>query len=421
MRLLFLCLIGAAVLGGCRDAEPEPFTGDPIVAVHGFLASGDTWSPVFRNFSAHGYPATHLRTYDYNSLADDAVAIEGLDAFIDALLNATGAERVVLMGHSKGGGLGYTYLSDPARADKVARYVHIGSFPADSAAGPTAGAVPMLNLWSPDDLVVSGADIPGAENRSLAGLDHYEVATSAATIEAIWDFVRDDPWPGPIPAEDGLAVVAGKALTLGENRPLAGGSVRIWALDADGMRRTEEPLSDLAIAEDGTWGPVTLESGVAHEYRVQGASGRAVHYFREPEVDDGWAYLRTIPPPTSIAGLLLAGLPREDGQAVVAVFSSSQAVVAGRDALTVDGTDLATPTLASADQTTIAYFLYDDGDGVSSGTPDPGFAAFPFLQAVDRYFPTDPPATVRCTFNGRELAVRNLRSASDGLVVAVFR
>ena len=421
-RLLLGLLPLMFLVCSCKEDEPSP-DYRPIVAVHGFLGSGDTWAPHFKEFSARGYSQDRLFAFDYNSLGDDALTLSRLDDFIDAVLAETGADQVDLMGHSKGGGISYGYLADAGQAAKVAHYAHIGSFQVDSIPGPNAN-MPTLNIWSPDDLVISlKGDIPGATNLSIAGADHYQIATHPDGFQALWKHFNETENVPSSSSETSAVQLAGKALTFGENTPIGGGTVEIWGLDNQAQRLQATADLTLTIASDGSWGPVEMPDASYLEFRVRGtgSSARSIYYFRTAnDVTDRWIYLRTIPPPVTIAGLLLAALPQDDDQAVIAVFSSSQAVISGRDELDIDGYVLSTPEFASADQTTIAYFLYDDGDGTTSGSADPVFAGFPFLNGVDLFNPTAPPATIEITLNGRRLPVRNLRSATDGPIVAVF-
>ncbi|MEL6182701.1 MAG: hypothetical protein AAFS10_27330, partial [Myxococcota bacterium] len=196
----------------------------PLVAAHGFLASGDTYANHAMRFAANGSCLDRLRPFDWNTLDQNANAEEGLDQFIDDLLAESGAEQVDLAGHSAGGGLGYRYLADPERASKVAHYIHIGSNTFEGPAGPEQNPVPTLNLWSQDDLIIEDkGDIPGATNVQLPGADHYAVATNAASFEAIYRFVSDDQEPATTaiePSSDPI-LVSGRAATFGENTPLA--------------------------------------------------------------------------------------------------------------------------------------------------------------------------------------------------------
>ncbi|GIV34903.1 MAG: hypothetical protein KatS3mg031_2438 [Chitinophagales bacterium] len=396
----------------------------PVVMIHGFLGSGDTYANFFMHFASNGYCPDRLFTYDWNSLTPGGGDVSRLDAFVDAVLAATGAQKIILMGHSAGGGLGYNYLADHGRAAKVEKYIHIASSPQSAPAGPS-GEIPTLNLYSDDDQVVSGAAITGATNVMLSGLDHYQVATSAESFREIYLFIHATTPPYAEIQPESVPCIAGKALTFGENSPSAGATIKIYELNpATGERLSSNADTTIIAGTEGEWGPVVVKAGSYYEFEVSttNAGDRVVHYYREPFLRSNWmVYLRTVPPAGSLASLLLSSLPRDDDQAVMAVFSSSQAVIHGRDVLFVDSVALSTPQHAPASETAIAFFLYDNGDGQTSGNSLGGlFGSFPFLAGVDVYLPANPPATIPLNFNGRQLHVRNWRSASEGLVVPVF-
>ncbi len=396
----------------------------PIIAAHGFLASGDTYAKHFLRFTSNNYCAHRLFAYDWNSIGGGNSPVL-LDAFIDEVLATTGASKVNLMGHSAGGGLGYNYLSDAARAAKVAHYVHIGSGVQSGPAGPN-GEIPTLNIWSDGDEVVAGGDIPGATNVMIPANDHYQVATSTASFEAIYAFLNngEQPQTTNITSEN-IPCIAGKALTFGENNPAVGATIQIYEVDA----QTAERLSaspDVTFTADakGNWGPHPVKPNAFYELVVTTttANDRVVHYYREPFTrTNNWVYLRTLPPPGSLAGLLLSALPKNDNQVVMAVFSSSSAVIDNRDELIVDGFTLSTNQYTPSSKSAIAFFLYDsNNDGQTNGSVISTFASFPFLVGVDLFFPTTPPGTITLQFNDRTLNVRNWRSNSDGVVVPVF-
>ncbi len=432
VALLFCAVLAVAGSGvnvplPAKSELPLPVQCDscryPVVMVHGFLASGDTWASFQQLFTANGYSTGLLFAFDWNTLSPTTNHTALLDAFIDQVRAKTGAPKVRLLGHSAGGGLGYSYLSDAGRAAKVDRYVHIGSMPQSGPAGP-GGSVPTLNIWSADDKVARSGTIPGATNSQLHGADHYQVATGRAAFEAVWAFFHPEELPKPA-ANNPEAVVhiAGKVLYFGENRPLANARVDIFLLDpVSGKRLTSEPFQSLSSDSLGCWGPVQVDSGGVYEFVATSPDpgGRNVHYFRERfRHSNALVYLRAIPPPGSFAGFLLKGLPNTDSQTVLTVFSASKAVVYGRDSLTVAGAVVSNATFASADKTAIAWFFYDDGDNRTALTPVGMFKDFPFLNGVDMYFPTGEAATIPLVFNGRVLNIRNIKS-SEGIVVAVF-
>jgi hypothetical protein len=396
-------------------------TRTPVVFVHGFLASGDTWSTQIQRFASNGLCKERFFAFDWNSLsAGNADML--LDLFIDSVRAVTDADQVHLVGHSAGGGRGYAYLSDPLRAEKVKSYVHIGSNPQNGPAGP-GGAVPTLNIYSTGDKIVTGNDIPGAANVQFQDLDHYQVATSAATFAEMYSFFYGEtPMTTSIVATSTI-LISGKCLTLGENRPTSGASIEVFAVDATGDA-IEPALATFAVGSNGFWGPLEVQPEQHYLFKVSAGSPgfRRVIYYYQPFVrDNDMVYLRTFPPPLSLAGILLSAIPNNDNLSVVSIFTSTQAVLHGRDQLSLDGIDLATPALASESASMIALFCYDNGaDGQGNGEPIANYLAFPFLQGADLPLVPQPEQTYLLQFNGSSMPVRNWRSQSDGVVIAVF-
>jgi triacylglycerol esterase/lipase EstA (alpha/beta hydrolase family) len=54
----------------------------PIVFVHGFLGSGDTYATQFQRFLANGYLPSQLNVFDWNSVGAKNNTINYLDSFI---------------------------------------------------------------------------------------------------------------------------------------------------------------------------------------------------------------------------------------------------------------------------------------------------------------------------------------------------
>ncbi len=296
----------------------------PIVMVHGFLASGDTWTSFAQRFTSNGYSWRRIFVFDWNSLGGNTTN-KDLDLFIDDVLKKTGFDKVDLIGHSAGGGTCYTYLQDPKTAAKVVHYVHVASAKQSGPAGPS-GIIPTLNIWSDGDKTVQGSDFQGCTNLKLINKDHYQVATSKESFEAVFSFFKGKkPETLDIAYED-KPCIGGRALTFGENNPAANAAIEIWEVSSTTGERIN-PTADVTTTTDakGYWKPVFVKPKTNYELTVkeQGTGKRTIHYYREGFTHNNLlVYLRTIPPPGSLAGLLLAGLPTNKEQVVLNVFSS---------------------------------------------------------------------------------------------------
>lgn len=417
----FACVV--SLVAACRPVEPECSPGTrPVVMAHGLLAAGDTWATQQQRFASNGHCAERVRAFDWNTLGE-ADAVPQLDAFIDALLAETGETQVDLVGHSAGGFLGYRYLAEPARAAKVAHYAHVGSGVQEQPAGPDGAPVPTLNVWSDGDRVIQEkGDIAGATNVMLPGLDHYEVATGPGTFGALWKFFKGTDAASTALAPFGAATLEGRAMTLGENTPLEGATIEIYALD-DAGKRQGDARARFTTKADGAWGPFEGDVGVRYEFLVKSADpdDLPVHYYREPFVRPSrLVYLRTLPPADTIAGGLLAGIKYDDAHSVVVVFGANRALLDTRDTLSIDGAAVDLTSIATAAKTTIALFTYDaDRDGTSDGTPIASLGVGAFLAGLD-LFHAAGDRTIPVTYDGRTLSPHAWKSASDGVSVVVF-
>jgi len=416
--LLFACSTGNDIISS-PEKNPEFL---PVVMIHGALASGDTYAKPAMLFGSNGYDSKLLYVFDWNSLGGgNAAAIPVLDAFIDNIIATTGSPKIYLIGHSAGGGLGYSYCSTATRASKISKYIHLASNTQAKPAGPS-GEIPTLNIYSKSDKVVIGADIIGAENVVFEDLDHYQVATSEKSFEKIFYFLLGVV-ANPVITKQSAPEISGRIVTLGENKPVQNVFVKIFQVDALKGDRLGEAVANFSPDSEGYFSKLKLSPESHHEFEVTSSDAdfRTLHYYREPFVrENKFVYLRTFPPATSLAGILLSNLPKDDDQAVVAFFSANQAVITGRDSLKVNNTVLSTPALCSPTNSTIAMFLYDGGDKMSSGNPHAAFGFFPFLKGADIYIGTPCSETVTIRFNGKVRGVKNFKSRSEGVVIAVF-
>jgi triacylglycerol esterase/lipase EstA (alpha/beta hydrolase family) len=100
----------------CRPSSAHPA---PVVLVHGtFEGAADNWSTVSPQLKAAGYCVFAL-DYGNRGTGDIAESAAQLARFVDAVLGATGARKVSLVGHSQGGMMPRHYIKFLDGARKV--------------------------------------------------------------------------------------------------------------------------------------------------------------------------------------------------------------------------------------------------------------------------------------------------------------
>ncbi len=427
-QLLFLLFL-VLVIYSTGIAQPCNRKARPIVFVHGFLASGDTWATQVQRFSSNGFCEDRLFVFDWNTIGGKLKNDSLLDVFIDGVLKKTKSAQVDLVGHSAGGGLCYTYLKDSLRSLKVAHYVHIGSNKMKGAAGAAAN-IPTMNIYSTDDKVVRNCgDIEGAVNVKQTGFDHLQVATSKASFSAMYLFLSGEQKK----PDEKIAIspgfyksVGGRGVMLGENNPLSSDSFRVFIFDPKtgkhstdkGSGKSNPYVNWTKFGLNGDWS-FQLNKESYSEFEVRPKNARPIFYYFEPPVRNNRnMYIRALPA-AGMAASMLKGIPDNDTQTVLIIFTANQAVISGRDTLAIDSIPLSLPGLTPAGKTAIASFVFDDGDGISSGKPLKSFASTPFLSGVDVFIPADDTKTMRVYFNGRSMVIPR-RKSSEGIMVVVF-
>jgi triacylglycerol lipase len=100
----------------CRPTAEHP---SPVVLVHGtFESAADNWSTVSPQIKSSGYCVFALE-YGDRGTGDIAASADQLARFVDAVLGATGARKVSLVGHSQGGMMPRHYIKFLNGATKV--------------------------------------------------------------------------------------------------------------------------------------------------------------------------------------------------------------------------------------------------------------------------------------------------------------
>ncbi len=418
---LFITLCCATLFVNAQcDAKKRP-----VVFIHGFLASGDTYAGQIQRFIKAGYCADRLFVFDWNSVGGNGKKTDSLlSAFIDNVLSHTGASQIDLVGHSAGGGLGRGYLIDSVDANKVAHYIHLGSrkwfyefnwFKNNRC----------LNIYSAGDKVIgTGAgDVEGAVNLDLKDKDHYEVATSEGTFEAMYKFLNAGNLPAKAKLKTGNSIqISGKAVLLGDNEPVRNGLINIYRLHPkSGKRLSATPAAILSVNSKGYWGAFMASSKTYYEFELitDEKSQRTISYFFEPFTQSNrYVYLRSFPQGNMI-GMMLGTLPVKDDQSAIVIYSANKAIIAGRDSVTVNGTPVSSLALTPASKTIISSFIFDDGDGKTSGKGLKEFSAAPFIGGVDVSLPVSNKKGNTIYYNGRKL-VLPAPPSKERILLAVF-
>ncbi|KAG0035764.1 hypothetical protein BGZ81_000057 [Podila clonocystis] len=121
--------------GGYNDwsCKPSPSYPYPIVMTHGLGGNSGEWVYMATRFAAKGYCAFtldygHLDSVPFlNGLDDLRTSANQLAAFVDKVLNATGASKVDILGHSEGSTLPRVYFKYNNGGAKTRKFAGIGS------------------------------------------------------------------------------------------------------------------------------------------------------------------------------------------------------------------------------------------------------------------------------------------------------
>lgn len=197
--------LGPDRLGKSTGARP------PLLLIHGYQCNRGLWFWLRPRLQAAGWTvATHNLEPVWGNIDDYA---QGIERRIDEVLTATGAARVILIGHSMGGLVLRAYLRRHGR-DKVARIVTLGSPHQGTrlarlglgrnarqmrigsswlAALARPGAVPLppdsVSIFTFNDNYVfpqqACSTLEGAANVAISGVSHLGMAFSPVVLEKL--------------------------------------------------------------------------------------------------------------------------------------------------------------------------------------------------------------------------------------------
>jgi triacylglycerol lipase len=330
-RRAFIALLAAAVLGGCagnapRDAQP------PIIFVHG---NGDTaalWYAMAWRFESNGWPRERLfavelpyplaRTDDLKPQEGRTSASENMQSLaaeVERVRKLTGADKVVLVGNSRGGNVIRDYIRNGGGAATVSRAIIGGGTnhgvwagfmtALNAPQGPdgleTTPGVAFMTLRSdsndkyaqPDgrwvgqpkmatNVAYDGPALKGAENLVLPGLDHREVSYHRIAFAHTYRFItgrfpeRSDIAPEAAVVLDGR--ITGFRGSDPTNLPLAGASLEIYETAPRTGERIGQAAHAKTVGPDGQWGPFAAKSDTAYEFVIRAEGFAVTHIYRPP-------------------------------------------------------------------------------------------------------------------------------------------
>lgn len=394
--LLALVLVLAASLLPLAAVAGNDDPIKPLIFVHGGAGSAQQFDSQAMRFASNSWPVDLMFAFEYDStFATQSLpaVIARLDAFINSVLEQTGADKVYLMGHSLGTAVSQTYLSVPARAAKVAKYVNIDG----GTAAALPGGVPTLALWA--QLAGNGTTNPprqivGATNILLPGQFHVQSATSAESFAAMYEFFTgNEPVTTDIlPVPPGQVEIAGRAVFFPANLGVGDATVEIWEVNgATGYRIYDEPTVTCTISGtgyyDGTWGPVQINGLKHYEFVLIRTGFRAHHFYFEPFMrSDYFVRLQTSP-----AGGIGDYMDRSPNHSNLVITRQSD--WRDNDILQINGVSML-PSLTPIKKNLIGLFIYDRfADGASNlSAPIPYYHAITFMSGIDFFMPAaDPP------------------------------
>ena len=352
-RRLLLALSVSLLAAGCA-VQPPVAQMPPIVFVHG---NGDTaalWQTTLWRFESNGWPRTRLHAIDMPyplARDDDSKAQPGrssaaehmayLKAEVDKVRQATGADKVVLIGNSRGGNAIRNYIQNGGGASAVSHailggtpnhgvwsiagfreaneFAGTGPFlkalnaPKNAAGDEVTGPVKWLTIRSdnndkfaqPDGLWIGMAGKPtgvtyaspelkGATNVVIPRIDHRETSFSPAAFDAAYRFITGQTPPAAAIVAEPRPVLDGKVSGLGvnpadpqtgnfaNNLALAGATVEVYATDAATGERRGAAVHRKTTGADGQWGPFTAAPATAYEFVVSAPGYATAHIYRSP-------------------------------------------------------------------------------------------------------------------------------------------
>jgi pimeloyl-ACP methyl ester carboxylesterase len=313
----------------------------PILFVHGNGDSAALWMPTIWRFESNFYARSRLFALDMRlptARRVDAVREAGRSSTEEAtaqlaqevarVRRATGVERLVLIGHSRGGNIIRNFLRQnpsqrmraailcaaPSHGVIVSTRLMVGSEfngaspflrALNAMPGEVPPGVPTFTLssdgqdkWAqPDGRFIGmpgettgidalGPALRGATNVVLPGADHMEVAYSAEAFVELHRMAT-----GELPSATRIRpevrpILNGRVSAYENGAPtnigIAGARVRLYPVEAETGRRAGPLLHERVTPADGSWGPLEVDPEMHCEFEITVRGYPITHLYRGP-------------------------------------------------------------------------------------------------------------------------------------------
>jgi pimeloyl-ACP methyl ester carboxylesterase len=397
--LIAACLALALLATASGPAQAQTFDQNPVLFVHGIEGSGSQFESQKLRFTSNGYPQAWIDMVDYDStraVGDMSEVHAQIDAKVAALKERTGRAEVDVVGHSLGTRVMEAYLTDSAdgeqRKASIGRYVNVDGQDANPG-------VPTLAIWAGRG--EPGRTMEGAENVTIPNQTHVEVCTSPEAFVALFKFLMGSAPKHDIVPQRGAIELAGRLLDFPRNKGLAGATVQLWEVDANGKRVGEKPAAEKTTDDSGDFGPFDAVAGKRYEFASVRDGHPTHHFYYEPFVRSDYA-IRLLE--SDVISAYVGNRPGSSGAVIIRYKELWGDQEAESDVLKIDGTSVCTPAICPISKQVNALFAFDENrNGQSDLTPDPVLSRLPFIGSVDVFIPgsTPPDATTTYELNSR--------------------
>ena len=318
-------------------ADEKPL---PILFIHGSGDNAAVWMTTIWRFETNGYPRQMMEAVDLRYPLAAAVYYQPQPAHstvaeataqiadaIDSLQRRTGANKVILVAHARGGILARQYVKErgagrvaamvlcaaPNHGVIVSEKLLAGSefngasafLSALNGGRETPAGVRLMTIRSdgndkyaqPDGRfigfpgVATGVDAAGpalaaADNVAIPRIDHRETAFGPEAFAAMYRFITGRPPRTTQVRRERNPILEGTVTAFEDGAPtnigVAGAVVEAYKVSAKTGERIGNAWLRQVTGEDGHWGPLKAESNASYEFVVAAPGFPVTHIYRSP-------------------------------------------------------------------------------------------------------------------------------------------